>query len=93
MRLGEPEDKDSEKDLSAGAGGGGGEGVCDGGGGDGGEESMVGPTREEGIETMEGNRDVEMGIGGEGVGVRGEREHNENWKGKEDSSNTTSREK
>ena len=41
---------------------------------------------------MEGNRDVKMGIGGEGVGVVGEREGKGEWKGKEDSSNTTSRE-
>ena len=34
---------------------------------------MLGPTGEDEIETMEGNRDVEMGIGGEGVGVGGER--------------------
>ena len=34
---------------------------------------MVGPIGEEGIGTMEGNRDVEMGISGEGVGVGGER--------------------
>ena len=33
---------------------------------------MVGPAREEGIGTMEGNRGVEMGIVGEGVGVGGE---------------------
>ena len=41
---------------------------------------------------MEGNKDVEMGIGGEGVGVGGEREDKGDWKGKEDSLNTTSRE-
>jgi len=35
---------------------------------------------------------VEMGVGGEGVGVGGERESRGEWKGKEDSSNTTSRE-
>ena len=40
---------------------------------------------------MEGNRDMEMGIGGEGVGVGGEIEDRGDWKGKEDSSNTTSR--
>jgi len=40
---------------------------------------------------MEDNRSAEMGIGGEGVGVGGEREGREEWKGKEDSSNTTSR--
>jgi len=41
---------------------------------------------------MEVNRDMEMGIGGEGVRVGGEREDRGDWKGKEDSSNTTSRE-
>ena len=41
---------------------------------------------------MEGNRDVEIGIGGEGVGVGEEREDIGEWKGKEDSSNITSRE-
>jgi len=54
-----------------GAGGGGGEGVCEGGGG-GGEESMVGLAGDEGTETMECNRDMKMGIGGEGVGAGGE---------------------
>ena len=41
---------------------------------------------------MERNRGMEMLIGGEGVGVGGEREGRGEWKGKEDSSNTTSRE-
>ena len=41
---------------------------------------------------MEGNRDVEIGISGEGVGVGGERKDRGDWKGKEDSSNTISRE-
>ena len=40
---------------------------------------------------MEGNRDVEMRIGGEGVGVGGEREDRGDWKGKKDSLNITSR--
>jgi len=70
--LGEPEDEDDEKDSSAGAGGGGG-GVCDGGDSGGVEESMVGPAWEEGTGTMEGNRDEEIGIDGEGVRVGGER--------------------
>ena len=51
---------------------------------------MVRPAEEERTGTMEGNRDVEMGICGESVGVGGEREDKEDWKGKEDSSNTTS---
>jgi len=70
--LGEAEDEDDEKDSSTGASGGGGEGVCEGGGG-GGEESMMGPAEEEGTEIMEGKRDVEMEIDGEGVEVGGER--------------------
>jgi len=37
---------------------------------------------------MEGNRDMKMEIGGEGMGAGGDRG---DWKGKEDSSNTTSR--
>jgi len=43
------------------------------GGCQGGEELMVGLTGEAGTGTMEGNRDVEMRIGGEGVGVKRER--------------------
>ena len=76
-RLGEAENEDDE-DSSAGAGGGGGEGVCEGGGGGGGEELMVGPSGEDGTGTMKGNRVVDMGIGGEGVGVgeRGRAEEN-----------------
>jgi len=38
---------------------------------------------------MKGNRDVKMGISGEGVGVAEGREDRGDWKGKEDSSNTT----
>jgi len=57
-----------------GVGGGSGEEVYEGGGGGGGEESMVGPAEKEGIGTMEGNRDMEMGIGGEGVRVSGGKE-------------------
>ena len=34
---------------------------------------MVGPAREDETGTMKGNRDVEMGISGEGVGAGGER--------------------
>ena len=41
---------------------------------------------------MKDNRGMEMGIGDEGVGVGGEREGRGEWKEKEDSSNTTSRE-
>ena len=41
---------------------------------------------------MEGNRDMEMGISSEGVRAGGEREDRGDLKGKEDSSNTTSRE-
>ena len=66
-RLGETEDEDDGKDSSVGAGGGGGEGVCDGGGDRGGEELMVEPAEEEGTGAMKGNKDVKMGIGGEGV--------------------------
>ena len=82
--LGEPEDENEEKDSSVGAGGGGGEGVCEGGGGGGGEELMMGPAGETEIRIMEGNRDVEMRIGGEGVEASGEREDRGCWKGKED---------
>jgi len=39
--------------------------------------SMVGPTGKEGTVTMKDNRDVEMGIGGEGVGASGERKRTE----------------
>ena len=60
-----------------------------GGGCGGGEELMVGLTGEAGTGTMKGNRDVEMRIGGEGVGAGGEGEDRGDWKGKEDSSNTT----
>ena len=38
---------------------------------------------------MEGNRDMDIGIGDEGVGVGSEREDRGDWKGKEDSSNTS----
>ena len=75
--LEEPEDENDEKDSSTDAGGGGREGVCEGGDGGGGEESMVEPEREEGTETMEDNRDMKMGISGEGVRVCGERERTE----------------
>jgi len=36
------------------------------------------------------NRDVEMGINGEGMKAGVERDDREDWKGKENSSNTTS---
>jgi len=57
-----------------GDGGGGGEGVCKGGDCGGEEELMTRLTGEAGTGTMEGNRDVEMGISGEGVKVGGEGE-------------------
>ena len=37
----------------------------------------MGPAEEEGIRTMKSKRDVEKGIGGEGVRVGGERERTE----------------
>ena len=64
--LGVAED-DVDDDSSTRCGGSGREGVCEGGGGGGGEELMVGPAGEDETGTMEGNRDVEMGIGSEGV--------------------------
>ena len=71
-RLGEAGDEDDE-DSSTGSGRGSGKGVCEEGGSGEGEELMVGPAGEDGTGTMEGNRDMEMGISGEGVRAGGER--------------------
>ena len=81
--LGAAEDEDEEEeDSSVGTGRGGGEEVCERGGGGGGE-SMAGPTEEEGTGTVKDNKDVDMGIGGEGLGAGGVRDDRGDLKGKD----------